>query len=114
MTFDSCLDRIITTLRVQYGVYVVFIEGDYGLGCPPFGFDSEGSAQAFIPDYNIGNVGYKGIIVYKAPFDDCPVGACLEGITMSLISSIKANGKLYDIPIDYTNLDGNCLYIKFL
>lgn len=113
MTFDSYLDRIITVLRAQYSVCAIFIEGDYGLGCPPFGCDFDGSAQAFIPDYNIGNVGYKGIIVYKDSFDDIPVGACLEGVSMDFVSSIKTNGELYGMPIKYTELDGNCLYIKF-
>ena len=115
MTFDSYLNRIISTLRGKHGVYAMFIQGDNGLGCPPFmgECDFDGSTQAFIPDYNIGNVGYKGIIVYKDSFDDSPVGACLEQVSMNFMSSIEASGELYGMPIEYTDLDGNCLYIKF-
>ena len=113
MTLDSYLDRIISVLRAQYGVYAVFIEGDCGLGYPPFDCDFDGSAQAFIPDYNIENVGYKGIVIYKDSFDDCPVGACLEGVSVNFMSSLKAKGELYGARIKYTELIGSCLYIEF-
>ena len=48
MPFDSYLAKIKTHLE-SHGVYIMFLEGDYNLGCPPFGCNFEESVQATIP-----------------------------------------------------------------
>ena len=64
MPFDSYLAKIKTHLE-SHGVYIMFLEGDYNLGCPPFGCNFEESVQATIPPSQVPRVGFERIIIWE-------------------------------------------------
>ncbi|MBQ7946604.1 MAG: hypothetical protein IJ277_00355 [Bacteroidaceae bacterium] len=112
MEFDSYLAIIKKELQTK-GIYITFIEGDFGLGCPPFGCNFDESVQAAIIPSKIELVGYDRIIIYKS-FNDYPIGVCLENINDKLYSKLEQQKMFYGQTIASIDKTANMCYIKFI
>ena len=112
MHFDSYLEKIKTHLE-SHGVYIMFLEGDYNLGCPPFGCNFEESVQAAIPPSQVSRVGYKRIIIYKS-YIGWVAGVCLENIDEAMYVSLQERRMFYGILILSIEKEGNMCYLNML
>ena len=89
------------------------LEGDYNLGCPPFGCDFEESVQAAIPQSQVPRVGYERIIIYKSHIG-WVAGVCLENISEWRYESLQETRKFYGILIFSIERKGNKCYLNML
>ena len=112
MQFDSYLKKIKTHLEA-IGVYTMFIEGDYNLGCPPFGCNFEESVQATISLRQVDIVGYKRIIIYKS-YTGWVAGVGLENISDALYAKLQATRSFYGILILSIEKEDNICYLNML
>lgn len=112
MDFDSYLEKIKTHLE-SHGVYIMFLEGDYNLGCPPFGCNFEESVQATIPPSQVSRVGYERIIIYRSHIG-WVAGVCLENISEWKYASLQERRMFYGIVILSIEKKGNMCYLNML
>ena len=112
MPFDSYLKKIKTHLESN-GVYLMFLEGDYNLGCPPFGCNFEESVQATISPHQVTLVGYERIIIYKS-YTGWVAGVCLENISEWKYASLQERRMFYGIMILSIEKKGNMCYLNML
>lgn len=112
MHFDSYLEKIKTHLE-SHGVYIMFLEGDYHLGCPPFACNFEESVHATIPPSQVSRVGYERIIIYKSHIG-LVAGVCLENISEWKYASLQEHRMFYGILVLSIEKEGNMCYLNML
>lgn len=112
--FDSYLAKIKRTLQNK-GAYIMFLEGDYGLGSPPFFCNFDGSVKGCVLSNNI--TGFETLIVYKSAHRNTATGIYLGNVTNILLSNIKSSNTFYDEQIQSIkecSIRENSYYIKFV
>lgn len=112
--FNSYLARIKSSLQNK-GAYIMFLEGDYGLGNPPFFCDFDKSVKGSVFSNNI--TGFETLIIYKSAHRNIATGVYLENVTKTLLSNIKSSNTFYDEhiqSIEKCSKNENSYYIKFV
>lgn len=89
-TFDSFLITIKQYIQSKGDQFIIFLKGDYGLGCPPFvgkcDFNSSVAANVRISCVSI--VGFERIVIYKSISRDSVVGVYIENASDSFWGDI--------------------------
>lgn len=111
--FDSYIEKIKNKFESNE-VFTVFIEGNYGLGCPPpFSCNLDESVKASILPSQVGFVGYDRIIIYKS-YTGFVAGVCLENVNDIVYERLQIRRTFFGMGILQIEKKDNRCYLKML